>query len=99
MFIHSLRLLCGVLLGSAAVTAIAQETTDPATPKEDEKKEAVVVMEKFVTGGGKGFDAIGIMPNKPSSLAFGFDKALAETPRAITFVSSQQIESLGLHNT
>jgi iron complex outermembrane receptor protein len=97
MFHYSLRLLFGVLIGSAATTAFAQSTPSD-DKKEEEKKEDVVLMEKFVAG-GKGFDAIGIMPNKPSNLAFGFDKALVDTPRAITLVSSQQIESLGLHNT
>lgn len=98
MFTYHHRLLIGVLIGSAAVSAFAQTTPEPEKKEELGKKEDIVVMEKFVAG-AKGFDVIGIMPNKPSNLAFGFDKALVETPRAITLVSSQQIESLGLHNT
>src|SRR5882724_8006299 len=96
---HFVRLLCGVLIGSVALAAFAQTTESPESKDEGPKKDDdVVILEKFVAG-DKAFDAIGLMPNKPSGLAFGFDKALIDTPRAITVISSQQIESLGIHNT
>src|SRR5947209_1926402 len=96
---YYVRFLFGALLGSVALAAFAQ-TTEPSDSKDEgaKKDEDVVVLEKFVAG-DKAFDAIGLMPNKPSGVAFGFDKALIDTPRAITVISSQQIESLGIHNT
>src|SRR5258708_23243196 len=94
MFQHPPKILLVVFICGAQFAALAQ-TSETAPEK---KEEAVVTMEKFVTD-EKGSDALGLFTTKPSGVAFGFDKTLVETPRAITIISSQQMDSLGIHNT
>src|SRR5256885_11222962 len=61
----------------------------------DDKKEDVIVLEKF-DASDKKYDPTGLITDRPVGSAFGFDKALSDTPKAITLISTQQMESIGL---
>jgi len=41
-------------------------------------------------------DPLRLLPNAPSTSAFGFSKQLIETPRSVSSVSSETIELFGL---
>src|SRR5687767_10231310 len=41
-------------------------------------------------------DPLRVLPTVSSSSSFGFDKPLLETPRSVSFVSSDVIERIGL---
>jgi len=84
-----------LLAASAATAALRAQTIDPTEPMK--KPDDVVILEKFVAD-EKAFDPTGVMPNKPVNSAFGFDKSLVETPRAITIVSQQQLDLVGIRN-
>src|SRR5579859_7961796 len=84
---------CFVTLRALAQTV----ATKPADAGETKKEENIVVLEKFVAS-DESLDPTGIMPNKPLGSAFGFEKTLVETPRAITIVSQQQLDSIGIRN-
>jgi iron complex outermembrane receptor protein len=84
------RLAPWIALVVVPVSALrAQSTVDPA------KKEDVIVLEKFVAD-EKPFDPTGLVNNRPVNSAFGFDKTIAEAPKAISLISTQQMESVGI---
>ncbi|HKB91816.1 MAG TPA: TonB-dependent receptor plug domain-containing protein, partial [Opitutaceae bacterium] len=92
------RLLFGALIIGGACSAFAQDAS-PTIPVEPSKKDDnVVELEKFVAD-EKPMDAAGIMTTRPVSSAFGFDKSLVDTPRAITVVSQQQLDATGIRNS
>ncbi|MCX6950779.1 MAG: hypothetical protein NTV51_01120 [Verrucomicrobia bacterium] len=62
---------------------------------ETEKKEDIVLLEKFIAGDKK-LDPTGLLTDRPVGSAFGFDKALSETPKAITLISTAQMETVGI---
>src|SRR5882724_279706 len=75
------------LLAPSAIRAQEAATED--------KKEDVVVLEKF-DASDKKYDPTGLITDRPVGSAFGFDKSLSDTPKAITLISTQQMESIGL---
>ncbi len=64
----------------------------------DTKKEDVIVLEKFIAGETK-MDPTGLLLDRPVGSAFGFDKPLSDTPKAITLISTAQMETIGLRNS
>ncbi len=88
-------------LHAALVTTLLATATSPllraqAAPAEPAKKtEDVVVLEKFIAA-EKPFDPTGLINNRPVASAFGFDKPIVEAPKAITVISTQQMESVGI---
>lgn len=54
-----------------------------------------MVLEKFIAS-EKPFDPTGLINNRPVASAFGFDKPIVEAPKAITVISTQQMESVGI---
>ena len=83
------RLFAAILL-TAVCTAVssvfAQAPASPETPK----KEDVVVLDKFVANES----GIGAAP--PSQSAFGFDKSLIETPRAVSIIPDAQLQQFNI---
>lgn len=59
------------------------------------KKEDIVLLEKFVSSEKK-YDPTGLMNDRPVGSAFGFDKPLADTPKAISVISTLQMETVGI---
>jgi len=79
--------LC-LLLAGQILPVKAQETksSDPSSPSE----ENVIKLETFVAD--EKLSNNSIISNKPTPIAFGFDKPLMDTPRAITVVSSDMLD-------
>jgi len=75
--------------GGPAASLFAQETKSSDAPAPGD--ENVVKLEKFIAEEGRA-DPNSIMANRPSGVAFGFDKPLMDTPRAITVVSSEMLD-------
>src|SRR4051812_34799610 len=81
-----------------ALTTTSLLTTGIARAQEagaEDKKEDVIVLEKF-DASDKKYDPTGLITDRPVGSAFGFDKSLSDTPKAITLISTQQMESIGL---
>src|SRR5258708_12389763 len=88
MKIRSHRL---ILLWGAALPAFAAETAEtPAKGSED-----IVKLEKFVAS-EKPVDPTGLINDRPVNSAFGFDKSLTAAPKAITLISTQHLETVGI---
>src|SRR5215212_8580345 len=79
--------LCLLIAGQPALI-YAQETKSSDTPSSDEN---VVKLERFIANENT-VDSNSIIANRPSGVAFGFDKPLMDTPRAITVVSSEMLD-------
>lgn len=77
----NLALLIG--LGCAAVAPFAFAQND------------VVELETY-TAEGQVEDTLGIMPNQPVKSVFGFGKTILETPRGVTSVSADMMESYNI---
>ena len=75
--------------------AVAVASAPGASAAESEKKEDVVVLEKFIAG-EKPFDPTGLMNERPVGSAFGFDKPIVEAPKSISVISTQQMETVGI---
>ncbi len=88
MKIPSYRLL---LLCCAALPAYAADAPD-SSPKASED---IVKLERFVAN-EKPVDPTGLINDRPVNSAFGFDKSLTDAPKAITLISTQQLESVGV---
>src|SRR5689334_3377527 len=80
------------LLASVTLPPL-QAQSAPAEPAR--KPEDVVVLERFVAE-EKPFDPTGLINNRPVNSAFGFDKPVVEAPKAISLISTQQMESVGI---
>ena len=96
-----LRLAFPLGLWFAAV-AIVRAADEPATPpaakaaaEKESATEPIVTLEKFVANDTSG-DPNFILPNQPSESSFGFDKPIVETPRAVSYISSEQLSLLGI---
>src|SRR6187399_697640 len=77
-------------LASAVPAAIAAEA--PAEPAPAAASEDVATLSDVdVTD-----DPLRVLPSVSSSSSFGFDKPLLETPRSVSFISSDVIDRIGL---
>ncbi|HWA10325.1 MAG TPA: TonB-dependent receptor plug domain-containing protein [Opitutaceae bacterium] len=84
------------LAAAAADTPAAPAA--PATSKPPDTgtaAEPIVTLEKFVASESQN-DPNYILPNAPSESSFGFTKSLLETPRAVSYISSEQLSLLGI---
>jgi outer membrane receptor protein involved in Fe transport len=70
----------------APTRATAQDTKAPAS-----EEDVAELSDIEVTN-----DPLRVLPNEVSASSFGFSKSLLETPRAVSFVSEEQIELFGL---
>lgn len=84
--------LTATLLAAAASPQLRAQAA-PAEPAK--KPEDVVVLEKFVAQ-EKPFDPTGLINNRPVGSAFGFEKPVYEVPKAVSLISTQQMESVGI---
>jgi len=75
-----------LLAGTAlAQPALADQAAPAPAPAADDEKPEIVVS-----------GSLGALPLKDVGSVFGFDKTLAETPRAASSVSSEQLERFGI---
>ena len=84
--------LITTLLAAAPLPLARAQAVSPDPMK---KSEDVVILEKFVAQ-EKPFDPTGLIDNRPVGSAFGFDKPVAEAPKAISIISTIQMESVGI---
>src|SRR5688572_388490 len=84
-------------LGSPALlyAPVALAADAPVTPAAEETRAAsddvATLSDVDVTE-----DPLRVLPSVSSSSTFGFDKPLLETPRSVSFISSEVIERIGL---
>ena len=73
----------------------------PSAPKISAKEtpggENIVLLEKFVASSNKE-DPYGLIASQPVGSAVGFSRKLEETPRAISIVSSELIDKVGIRD-
>jgi iron complex outermembrane receptor protein len=95
----SLRHAIAAVLAFGAVTVIslpvrAQVTTSTASAKDKAKEDDTVnLSDVSVTD-----DPLRALATQPSASSFGFAKPLLETPRAVTFVSEEQLSKFGIQS-
>jgi outer membrane receptor protein involved in Fe transport len=85
-----------ILISSLRTPAAAQ----PAPPNSGSAAAAdrdIVTMDKFISNELQA-DPDFILPNKDSQSSFGFTKSILDTPRSVDYLSSQEIELLGITN-
>ncbi len=93
---RSSRLISWLCLSSiTGALATAAEAPAPKTPDAGTATESIVTLEKFVASENQA-DPNYILPNAPSDASFGFSKSLLETPRAVSYISSEQLSLLGI---
>lgn len=80
-----LALMIGLAGAMAATGALAQDT----------KKDDVVELETYQAE-GQVEDTMGLMPTEPVKSVFGFGKTILETPRGVTSVSSDMMDSYAI---
>src|SRR5687768_11611221 len=68
-------------------------TSAPATPAKDE----IHVLEKFIASDTSA-DPYGLLPTQPVGTAVGFNRKIEDTPRAISIVSSELIDKVGIRD-
>lgn len=68
---------------------------DAEKEKTEKTPEDVVVLDKFVTN-EKPADPTGLMNERPIGSAFGFEKPIVEAPKAISVISTLQMETVGI---
>jgi iron complex outermembrane recepter protein len=83
--------LTSIVFGLAAL--LPASAAEPE--KSDKPPEDIVVLDKFVTS-EKPVDPTGLINNRPINSAFGFDKPLVEAPKAISLISTLQMETVGI---
>lgn len=69
----------------------------PAVMAQEPKKEDVVELETY-TAEGQVEDTMGVMSTEPVKSVFGFGKTILETPRGVTSVSADMMESYNITN-
>lgn len=91
------RLIAALMFSASLGSLFAQETSDTtedSSPPAETKKEPILVLEKFVTG-GVGFN---VMPQAPATSAVGFARKVEETPRSMSILSSEMVDKVGIRD-
>ncbi|HYD82996.1 MAG TPA: TonB-dependent receptor plug domain-containing protein, partial [Opitutus sp.] len=79
--------------GFACHGLIALAQTDTTTKTPSAPTEPIVVLDRFVVGGGE--DPTSLMPNQPINV-LGLSQKIVETPRSVSVVSGETIERFNI---
>ena len=79
----------------AAVVPVAGQAQSAKGPDRGPGTEPVVTLEKFVANESNS-DPLSLLPNRETDSIFGFNKSMQDTPRSVSYVSGEVIDTLGL---
>ncbi|MEO5958576.1 MAG: hypothetical protein ABIZ49_09235, partial [Opitutaceae bacterium] len=82
---------------AAATPTDSTATSAPPAGTASAPKDEITVLEKFIAS-EKATDPYGLLPSQAVGTAVGFSRLLEETPRAISIVSSELIDKVGIRD-
>lgn len=85
---------CFAFIATLLAGAPALDAQSAASP-EKKAEEPIVTLEKFIANENNS-DPLSLLPNRETESVFGFNKSMQETPRSISYVSGEVIDSLAL---
>ena len=86
-----------VLITAPLFSLPGARAAEAETAAEKKKEEDIIVLEKFVAT-EKANDPFGLLPNQATGSAVGFARKIEDTPRALSIVSSEMIDKVGIRD-